>query len=770
MIVFNIFSVFAQEKTGKIIGSINVEGNISTPEQIILLNSGLLRFSEEVFAEDFANAVRELWKFNQFSDIQIYTSNPNDRIINVTIKVEEYPSLNQVSIAGNEKIDENKILGLINFYSGQKINPSRILTGKQRIKNLYAEKGYLLAQISDSLVTREDKRIDIVYVIDEGEKIKIKNINFIGNNTFDEKTLRKELKQTKQDGLFRGGDFDRLKYEEDKKNLIEFYKKEGYTYAAVLSDSIYYDVEKKYMNILIRIDEGELYYFRNIAFEGNAKFTDEELEKVVDIKKGDKFNSEKLVKSLDLGINAMYYQIGHLNTQTIPYPIPVGADSIDITYYIEEGGPFKLNRINIAGNTKTKDKVIRREIKIKPGDIFSNDLIQRSARDITMLNYFSFIDLDIKMLGDVNEPEQEEAQEVDITFKLEEKSTDTANMAAGYSQRDGLIGSLGLSMNNLLGNGQQLFIDWQFGKIFRSFQIGFTEPWLFDTPTLAGFNIFDTHRGGPFYGFDHDSKGAMFRIGRRLKWPDDYFRSDLFFEVSKNKYSNVSIDLQQYLINREKTTRVSVTQIISRDSRGNRKNPAIAAEFPSNGSTVTFSTQFSGGILGGTENYIKYILGSEWYTPAMFDFVLYNNIEVGFIDNFNAQSNISLQELFFMGGSALTIGTPLRGYRERAVGPLSSAGNPIGGKAMMKVTTELRFNISPNPTIYGLLFAEAGNNWIDISFVDPFNLKRSVGVGARLFMPMIGMIGIDIGYGFENYDAYGRREGWMPHFVFGRGF
>lgn len=770
LIVFNASFVSAQEQTGKILGNVRVEGDYSSQERMIILYSGLLPPGIEVYAENFSDAVKKLWELDQFSDIRIFVDNPEDRIINVLIEVEEYPLLSQVRLDGNEKIDDNKILGLVNFYSGQKINRKHILTGKQRIKNLYDEKGYLLAQISDSLITHEDKRVDIVYTIDEGEKVKIENINFIGNETFDEKTLRKQLKKTKQDGLFRGGDFDRLEYEEDKKNLIEFYKKEGYTYAAILSDSIYYDDEKKHMNILIQIDEGILYYFRSITFEGNEKFSFEYLEERVDIKSGDKFNSEKLQMSVD-NITQLYYNSGHLNTLCNPSGMPVGVDSIDIKYNIYEGSPFRINRINITGNTKTKDKVIRREIVMKPGDIFNHNLIQRSFQRISLLNYFSNLQFDSpKLLEMDGNSEQGEDQKVDIGFFVEEKSTDTANMSAGYSQRDGLIGSLGLSMNNFMGNGQQLFIDWTFGRIFRSFQIGFTEPWLFDTPTLAGFSIFDIRRGGRIYAMEYESKGATFRVGRRLRWPDDYFRGDWFFEVSKNRYFNFrdDIDFERYMIGRENTTKVSITQIISRDSRSNRKDPAIAAEFPSDGSTVTFSTQFSGGILGGTENFIKYMFSSEWYTPAMFDFVLYNNILLGYIDNFNVQSNISLQELFYMGGSALAIGTPLRGYEERSIGPLSSMGNPLGGKAVLKVTTELRFNISPKPTIYGLVFAEAGNNWNDMSFIDPFSLKRSVGIGARLFMPMIGMIGLDLGYGFD--PIYGQSKGWMPHFVFGRGF
>ncbi|MCH8284922.1 outer membrane protein assembly factor BamA [candidate division KSB1 bacterium] len=758
-----IFAVVANAQIGnnKILGNVRVEGNTSIDADLIKLLSELLPLPKDVYGEDFSNAVKLLWELDSFSDIQIYADNPEDKIINVVIKVKEYPSLNSIQFVGNDKTNDEKMRNLVNLYPGSKISPSRVHNNILNIKSDYTEKGYLLAEINaQSVLLEEENKVDLVFNINEGEKVKIKSITFEGNENYSDKNLRKQFDKTKQDGLFRGGDYDKVEYEDDKKKLIRYYNKEGYRDASIISDSISFSDDKKQMHISVRIDEGIRYYFRNITYEGNDQIEAEVLQEIVNINKGDIYNYEKLVKSQD-AIQQVYYNNGHLFTQIVFPERPVGVDSVDVRFVLFEGVPVKVNRVNIIGNTKTKEKVIRREIDILPGDIFNYTKVERSIRDLSILNYFGNLDFDVDVLDTAN---------VDVQFIVEEKSTDTANMSAGFSQRDGLIGSLGLSMNNFMGNGQQMSIDWQFGKIFRSFRISFTEPYLFDTNTLAGFSVFDIRRGGEFYGYDQESKGATIHFGKRLRWPDNFFRGDWFFEFSKNNISNIrsDLDLQRFLISN--STRVSVSQIISRDSRSNYENPGIAAEFPANGSTLSISAQFSGGPLGGSEDFMKYRFNTEWYTPAIWGFVLYNNMQLGFIHDFSSLGSVSPQELFFMGGSALSIGTSLRGYKERSVGPTSRDGFALGGKTMIKVSTELRFNMSQRPTIYGLFFAETGNNWRDITFTDPFDLKRSVGAGIRLFMPMLGMIGFDIGFGFDNFDAFGKREGWLPHFQFGRGF
>ncbi|MFC1553891.1 outer membrane protein assembly factor BamA [candidate division KSB1 bacterium] len=759
-------SIYAQQVEEKFIASIEVEGNLTVDAEMVKMLSRLYSkiypVPVPVYAEDFAGAIEALWGYNYFSDVQVLAKNPEDKYLNIVIKIKELPSLNQIILVGNDKIEDEQILTALNFYRGEKVVPSRVYTRRQGVIDLYTEKGYLLAEIDGEVIELdEDGKVDIIYTISEGEKVKIENIDFRGNDSFSEKTLRKQLKKTKEDGWFRGGDFNKLEYDEDLKNLINYYKKEGYRDAEVISDSIYYTNNMTDMNIFITVEEGEKYYIRNIEFEGNEKFTTEELKLAVNLFKGDTYNYEKLLNG-HVALGDLYYDIGYLYSQINIPEQPVAKDSIDIKFVILEGIPVHVNKIRIQGNSKTKEKVIRREITIKPGDIFNKNELIRSQQRLGLLNFFS------QVMPNVMSVDEEK---IDVVFDMEEKSTDTANMSAGYSQRDGMIGSLGLSMANVMGNGQQMYIDWQFGRIFRSFQIGFTEPWLFDTPTVAGFSLFDTRRGGDFYGFSMESKGATLRVGRRLRWPDEYFRGDWFFEYSRNRYFDVrsDIDLRNILINRMQTTRISVTQVFSRDRRINLKDPAIVAEFPRRGSSVSLATQFGGGILGGTENFIKHTFNSEWFTPTFMDFVLYQNLNVGFINMMGDENDISLQQLFFMGGSAMSIGTSLRGYKDRMVGPLSRDGYPLGGKAMMKYTTEMRFNVSTSPTVYGLVFAEAGNNWINKKFVDPFNLKRSAGLGVRLFMPMIGMIGIDFGYGFDNYEL-GKRVGWMPHFQFGRTF
>ena len=767
LVVLVYSSLNAQISNGsrdpKILGSIEVEGNRTISDDLIKLYSELMPLPKEVFAEDFSNAVNKLWNLQSFSDVQIYALNPADNVVDVMIKVEEYPSLNQIHIAGNKKVKEGDIKNLISLYAGQKISPSHVSSAIEKIKNLYIEKGYLLAILdAQSVVNKETNKVDVVYTINEGEKVKIEHINFSGNDNFNDKALRKQLGDTKENGLFRGGDFDRAKYEDDKKKLVGFYKKEGFRDAVVVSDSIYYSDDNKDMNLIIEIEEGDRYYFRNIEIIGNEKYDSDRIATVVGIEKGEGYNYDKLLRGRSQ-VEQLYYNNGHLfSTINIPER-PVGEDSVDVQIAVYEGGPVKVNRINITGNTKTNDKVIRRELKIKPGYIFNYALIERSHRDISILNYFSFVDMKVDIRDEEN---------VNLKWIVEERSTDTFNMSIGLSQRDGLVGGLGISMNNFIGNGQKLSLNWQFGQIFRTFQIGFTEPWLFDTQTLAGFSIFDIRRGGKFYGFNQQSTGASLQIGRRLRWPDDFFRGTWVYEYSQNSISNVEDDddLQRFLINRLKTTRSSVMQVISRDSRINLKYPALSASFPSSGSTVRLSSKFSGGILGGTENFIKYELNSEWYAPAFWDLVLYNNVHLGLIDVYGEESNISLQELFFMGGSAMALGTSLRGYDERSVGPLSSSGNPLGGKTMMKLTTEIRKNVLPNPLVIGVLFAEAGNNWFDIDFVDPFDLKRSAGFGFRIAVPMMGMVGLDIGYGFDNLNADGKSKGWKTQFRFGQGF
>ena len=749
----------AGRRTVKLAG-LNVVGNKSTDANFIKLNSGLV-VGEEINGENIQKAIKQLWTLKMFSDIQVLLDREVAGAVYLTIKVEEYPRLDRIELFGNKKLKKKDLEKKLQFYRGQVITPNEIRKAKKSLEALYEEKGFLLAQVKPEVRESEtDGRIVLRLNITEGNKVKIAGVNFHGNQAFDDGKLRKQLKNTKKDGFlfFGGGDFDREKYEEDKKKLLDFYRKEGFRDAEVVRDSIYYGPNKKTMFIDIWVHEGMRYYFGDITWEGNDLFTEEQLNQFLDFKKGDVYNREKVDKAVFERIGGLYYDAGYIYASVTPQEKPVSKDTVDIHFRIVEGNAVKINKIHIVGNTKTKEKVIRRELRIRPGDTFSREALIRSQRDIFVLNYFADVRPDVKPVSD---------EAVDIVIEVEEKSTDTANLSAGYSERDKLIGSVGVTMNNFRGNGQVISFDWNFGRAFRTFAISFTEPWLLDTPTLFGFSFYDTKRDARFTGYNQRSTGATVRLGRRLRWPDNFFRIDWIYRLDRTDLSNFAQQIIQLNPNGIATqdwplTTSSIRQIITRNSLDR-------PEFPTIGSRFTFSTELSGGILGGNVSFIKNVLTQEWFVPMVHNFVLFANFQAGYIEGFGPdRENIPFLEHFFLGGEGLSRSIPLRGYAD----PLSGRLSTPGGKVLLKYGAEIRFPISPNPTIFGMVFAEAGRTWESLNRTDPTDLKRSVGVGLRMFMPMLGIVGFDYAYGFDNIDPVtGRKFGkWRPHFVFGRSF
>ncbi len=741
------------------VASIAVEGSKMADPNFIKLNSGLSE-NQEISGEDIQKAIKQLWSLNLFSDIQVLLEKEVAGAVYLTIKVEEYPRLEKVELEGNDKLKKKDIEKALDFYKGQVISPNVVNKAETKITDLYEEKGYLLAQVSSEV--REgalDNRRVLRFKIREGNKVVIEGITFHGNKYFSDDKLRGQLKDTEENGFlfFGGGDFDREKYQEDLKSLIAFYNKEGFRDAEVLRDSIHYGPQKKEMYIDIWVNPGTRYYFGDISWEGNQLYTAERLESYLDFRKGEVYNREKVEKAVQERIGSLYYDSGYIYANIVPQEKPVGRDTVDIHFSVVEGEAVTVNKIHITGNTKTKEKVIRRALRIHPGDTFSREALVRSQREVFVLNYFADVRPDVQPISD---------EKVDIVLDVEEKSTDTANMSAGFSERDKLIGSIGVTMNNFLGNGQTLSFDWNFGRAFRSFQLGFTEPWLFDTPTLVGVNVFDIKRDSRFIGYDQRSQGGSIRFGRRLSWPDNFFRTDWIYRIDKTDLSNFTdafLQVNPGVAEQDwPLTTSGITQVISRNSLDR-------PEFPSSGSQFSLSTEITGGPLGGNVSFHKHILKNEWFSPAFLNFILFNSFQAGYIEGFGDDAqNIPFLELFFMGGEGLSRSIALRGYDD----PLSSSSRGTGGKVMFKYSTELRFPISPNPTIFGLFFAEAGNTWRSLDETDVFDLRRSVGIGFRIFMPMLGILGFDYAYGFDNLDrATGEKFGdWKPHFVFGRSF
>ena len=763
----------AQEKVK--IFSVDVVGNKAAAAGVILRNSGLVA-GKVISGDDIKDAINRLWAMKVFSDVQITAEKQVEEGLYLLITVKEYPKMDSYELKGNKHLKDDKLKDVVTFFRGQRITPHMEMRTIIAIKEIYKDKGYLLVEVStERIPTEKEDYIILRFNINEGSKVSIRGIVIKGVENFSEGKIIKQMKNNKTKGkwrFWRKGGFDAEEFEEDKENIVQFYKNNGYRDAEILSDSLIYDdkKEKLYLNLTIR--EGNRYKIGEITFEGNELFSEEELMFVLGIKEGDDYNEEILEAAVFDRLTGLYMDKGYIYVNIQPLQTPFSEDVVNIKYDISENQKVFVRNVNIYGNTKTKEKVIRRELKLYPGEVFNRTKLIRSQREIFILNYFANVIPNISPVDD---------DEVDVEIVVEEKQTDRANASAGFSQRDGAIGSIGVDFNNFIGNGQILSFNWQFGRIFRAFSIGFTEPWLFGTPTLAGFRVFNTKRRGITIPLDQKEYGGTVTLGRRFRWPDDYFRGNSSLRIARREFSNIKDpSILQRLVSPErfaeisegdidkeviKTNQRTLTMVLTRDSRDR-------PEFPTQGSVFSLLSQLSGGLLGGDEDFYKSVISVDWYTPLFWNFVLLNKYKFGSIGTFSKNAFIPWDENFFMGGSGLTIGEPLRGYDDRTVGPPSptSSNFAIGGRVMTKFSMELRFPIAPNPTIFGLFFYEGGNTWLDFNSTDIFDLHKSAGFGLRMFMPLVGLIGFDMGYGFDDLTDSSKRGGWKVHFQFGKQF
>jgi len=778
-LLISIITVFAraQEEAGLTILGLAVQGNKTISESSVKIQSGLME-GKQISQDDISQAIQRLWKLNMFSDVKILLDKDTEAGIFLIIQVTEYPRLDKFEVKGNKKIKKSKMDEELNLISGKVLTSSLISEIKRKVQDLYTKDGYLLAEIDAEITdgSKENSK-NLILNIHEGKCVRIKDIEFVGNDHFSARRLRRALKETHKRNLFilRTGEFDETKYSEDKDNLRTFYRNEGYRDFDIKSDSISYNENRKRMIITMNIYEGPRYKYRNINFTGNTIYTTEQLHQLLGIKPGDYYNDEELQKAVYERINGVYMDRGYLFFQIIPLEVPVSENEIDITFDITENSIVSINQINIYGNDRTNENVVRRELKMFPGEIFSREALMRSQNEVYMLNFFGNVTPDVV-------PVSEDA--VDIEMTVEEKSGNQANLSFSISQTYGLVGGGGFTFNNFRGRGQQLSISYQQGTSYsystydyvpyKSMSVSFADPWLFDTPNLVGVSLSYSERGSSSYYYPYDLAvaGGSLRWGRRLRWPDNYFRISWSLGAYKKEYSDIDEDyLADVLEGKSKTTSIGLTQVVSRDSRDR-------PEFPTMGSSFSWSSNLTGGILGGTEHYTKNTFSLDYYMPTIWKLVMYNHVEFGVIQKLKKTSVIPPDERFIMGGSGMIYGTALRGYDDNEVGPsyyYSGYYYPYGGETMLKYTLEHRIPISPNPTIYALLFVEAGNVWKHMKNTDPFDLKRSVGVGVRFYMPALGLLGVDFGYGFDDIDqegttGYGKPEGWQTHFIFGTSY
>ena len=807
LIIFLIVTIaFSQAPPSFKLKDINVEGNQATSENMVLYTAGLQAGQENVLSEDFRRAVKRLWELGVFSNIQIHFDGETPDGILITIEVEESPVLGTVKFQGNKKLKDKKFREELSYQRDMRIKPNFITKSINTMKKMYMEDGYFLATIAAETETvgeGEEQKQNITFRIREGKKVKIKNIVIDGRENYfgwaankqwiplpkfiREKltlvTLRWQMKETKIRSWWRlwAPAYDNKKFVEDLDLLTTFYRDEGYRDFTILSDSVYYEPKKRGLIVHLNVDEGKKYKYRNFTWEGNTLYETEILDRTLNLKSGDEFSQSGFDKAVFEEVQSLYMDRGYLYSNIQPFFTPVGEDSLDIHFSITENNQVYIRNINIYGNEKTRENVIRRELDVFPGDLFRRTLLQRSMRKLHVLNYFDPTSLSPNVI-----PVDED--EIDLDITLEEKSSDKASANVGFTGIYGMTGGGSVAFNNFLGKGQVLSFGFDIGTQmsvyntygtpakYESFHIRFIDPMFKDTHNRIGFSLGYQFRGQGnsyyFYPFDQRTRYGSIQWGRRLKWPDDYFRAFWEITVRQTEYMGEEDVLEDYIGSFRKSTGINLSQSIIRDSRDR-------AEFPTQGSTASLVSTFSGGSLGGDEHYHKHVLTLDWYTPTFWKFVLTSSLKMGMIRKLDVGQDFTYippYERFIMGGNGIPYGTMLRGYPDNSIGPLTAQGRGIGGNTVAKYSTEFRFPFSENPVVYAMLFAEAGGVWNDTNLMqslgfprrDPLELKRSAGIGIRFFMPMIGQLGFDMGYGFDDISGDGEPQGWEYTIIFGR--
>jgi len=756
----------------KTIFSVEVEGNRFTSKEEVKAISNL-RSGIVLTADVLNKSVKNLWSKKLFSEVEVLQVAENSLGTTVKIIVKELPRLRTIIINGNDNISEEEIRKTIDIPMDISVSENEIYQIKKKIKKLYEKEGLAFATVEHKeLINDSTGFIIVTFTINEGPDFKVTSIQFEGNSEYSDDDLRGTFDDIKVKSwwqFWRSNKFDKAKFEADKQKLLTFYKKNGYVDAQIIKDTILFDQANASIVLQIKVFEGQKLYIRSIAFEGNSVYPSEALIRRLNISPGSAFDQELFNQNLEINaeqtdVKSLYMDIGYLNTRFVPDIKKVTKDSIDITVKVFENDRASIRNVLIFGNTKTKEKVIRRELFTRPGDSFSRSAIIRSIKGLGVSNFFN----PEKLRPNVKQVPGDNTK-VDVEYYVEERSTDTFNASVGFAGVFGLTGAIGFTFNNFSitepftgGAGQVLNFNWEFGQANRlqTLNFGFTEPWFLDSPTMLGFNIFDTQQN---LNFQSRQTGIQGSIGRRFRWPDDYFRGDWSVRAQRNNVSQgLGVNRFFRVGNFFETT---FTQTISRISLDN-------IMFPTSGSRMTAVTQFAAGSIGiGNTDYLRNQFTMEFFNPLIqidgFNrLVLYLSADMGFVTGIKSDSTIPPQSLYFMGGNGLGgfNVTPLRGYPDANL-----LGSPSGSHVMSRYVAELRFAVllSPMP-IYFITFAEAGNVWNNLTSTDPFDLKRSAGVGMRIMLQPIGLIGFDYGYGFDPVRAVGERSGWQFHVQFGR--
>ena len=792
-----------------ILGGISIKGNDRFSEQSIKAYAGLTVGEEiKIPGDELSSAIKKLWKSDLFSNVDVYAAKIDGKTIYLEFEVKELSKLGIVTIKGLRKGQIDDLAKEIEFKKGAMFTENLVTTTKNFIQNKFKEKGFLKTKvnITTKIDTTANNTIAALINIDKGNRVKIKQISFSGNSALSDKKLRKTLKKTKQ--KFFGRFWRKSKYIEDDynsglDNLITTYQEKGYRDAKVVSDAISWNKDNT-INIDINVSEGKQYKFGKIKFLGNTVFTDEQLGSFLGLSEGDTYNGKLLSERVNgdgspdsQDISNTYMNRGYMFSNVTPVETGVKDNVIDIEIRIHEDEQATVKNVTVVGNDKTNDHVIYRELYTRPGDLFSKEAIVRSVREVSQLGFF-----DAETISPDVKPNYAD-KTVDIEYSVAEKGSSQIELQGGYGGGS-FIGTLGLSFSNFsiknifnkeaykpipMGDGQRLSLRFQASKYSSTYSFSFTEPWLGGKkPKSLSFSIYNSKQ----YRYDYatrdvdknqkiDILGTSLGLNQRLKWPDDYFM--LSTTVNFQRYTLKNYLFPTFGFDNGNSNNLSFGINFSRSSQGpNPIYPTKGSQFNIGAKLTPPFSLFQDKDYTNTTNEEKYkwlefykaSFSSKWYNEISNKLVLLTSAEFGLLGAYNNDLGISPFERFYVGGDGLgvqqydgrqTIG--LRGY------PNSSLTPSGGGTVYNKFVLEIRYPITlkPSASIYVLGFLEGGNTFNDLDKFDPFLLKRSTGLGLRLFMPSFGLLGIDFAHGFDDVpNAPGTKSGWQTHFTIGQQF
>jgi len=739
--------VGAAERPTTFIQKFEVRGNkqVSAPKILRVLG---IKPGEGFDPERIRPGIKRLYETHQFRDIQAYREDGTraDSVV-VVIEVVEFPRVIGVELEGNDHVGKDDLTKVIGVEKGTFVRPSLVRRDVEAMTNIYREKGFSSVAIRDT-VTTDAKTGDktLVYHIDEGAKVRVKHIDFLGARGLDTEQIRAVVK-TKPDTWLRGGDYNPKQIEEDRERIIDLYKSHGYLNVAVGEPELQYSQDKRDIDLYFNITEGGRFFVGKINWTGNELFPDTVISSRITLREGEPFDDLEL-SQIQFNIANLFGDRGYIYATVTPVKNIRDKDVIDLTFEIEQGYLAHVRQINIAGNTKTWEDVIRRELVLYPGDVFASNRLRRSLREVFNLGYFAgppAVDVDpVNNEGDI-----------DLNLTVEEKSAGQFRVGAGFSQLNRVSGFIGVTEPNFLGKGYRVSVNWEFARSRQDINLQFTQPWAFGSPTELSFQVYAANQDKVEQQFYSDRRtGFSVRVGRPIPFLD-YSTAQLRYSLEEVELSDFSVAYQGSLRNEDwpKTTS-SLGLTLVRNSTDNPFHPTL-------GTRTTLNGRWTGSVLGGDVDIQRYEAEFSWYQSLVWKFVLELRQTLGLVDGFASPEQVPDYERFRLGGNRRY---GLRGYDFYEVVPRGN-NQFVGGRYYGITVAQIEFPVVP-PTVYARTFLDLGGTWNSFESAELGDVYRGAGFGVVIELPAIGLFGFDYAYGFD------RRFGgsWEPHITFGSSF